>query len=608
MTRLAWLAVIVGLALRALSACHHEAPRGDVVLDVGVARSLSDGSGFRSGFVRGVPVVVGAETPVPPQGWADQHPPLWPVVGAVLSFVTGDAFSGLKLGSWLAGLALLLLVWRCGERLTEGLAGAPEGLGACAAAVVALTFVMVDAGGNGSLYSAQAALVLALVELLAAPRRSLLGAALPLGIVLAAAALLNHQALVLLPVPLVARLLAARRGEFARAWAVGLLSIFVASLCMTPWWVRNFSVFGAANHSVNDAYLLYKAGAPLSFVMEQGAPVIRLMNSLSLVDVVRAMVGFARGNLVYLAVIGLCVLPCLGGVLLAGLPRVFVEARQRRDVRLLTLLVCVVVLGAVTLLWPAAKLRYAVTLTPLLALLAVRILASTTTLWERRFAVVVVVAWLLLLLGTLDDVTGTSSDPRPTRWWSLAVGGALLLVLPLWWRLRTRADPQSLQGGGLQLALLCGLPIALMGTAVTLSTSPGTAYHSAVFADDAFGHHVEQSRASTWSALAAAHELLEEQGAVTVLGPIELLAWPEPTLVELPRGTSPEILSASLESVLERGLGDHLVLSHAEAESIEPGELTVGSHWFGGRLELIAWVSGDEIDGALHCVSRVLAP
>jgi len=614
MNRIGLAAVVIGLVLRALSASHHEVPRGDVVLDVGVARSLSQGEGFRSGFERGVPVVVGADTAVPPQGWADQHPPLWPLVGAAFSVVTGDAFSGLRLASWLSGLVLLLLVWRCGERLTEGLSGAPAGLGACAAGVVALSFVMVDAGGNGSLYSAQAALVLALIEAVAAPRRSVLRMGLSAGLLLGAAALLNHQALVLLPVPLVARLACARRGELGQAWAVGLMAMVVAALCLAPWWMRNFALFGQPNHSVNNAYLLYKAGMPPSFLIEQGGPVIRLVGELSLLDLARAMVGFLRGNIVYLASTGLWALPCLGGLLLAGLPGLLLTARRRHDLRLTTLLVCLVVLGAVTLLWPAAKLRYLVTLTPLLALLGVRVAASLTTVWQRRWGVVVVLGWLVLLAGTADDLMGTASDPRPARWWGLAVGGALLVVLPLLWRLWSRGRLSARA-----LVWVSGMPVALLGTGVMLGSSPGTAYHSTVFAHDAFGHHVERERAATWNALRAARDLLHELDAQTVLGPVELLAWAEPALIELPRGTGPAILKPALTSLLERGVGDHLVLSLAEARSIASAELIPGARWFDGRLEVTAIVSGsgEGLDGpaalaattdaaAIQCVSRIL--
>ena len=615
MNRIGLAAVLIGLVLRALSACHHELPRGDVVLDVGVARSLAEGQGFRSGFERGVPVVVGADTVVPPQGWADQHPPLWPLVGAALSLLTGDVFSALRLASWLAGLALLLLVWRCGDRLTEGLSGAPAGLGACAAGVVALSFVMVDAGGNGSLYSAQAALILALIEVLAAPRRSVLLTGLGAGLVLGAAALLNHQALVLLPVPLVARLACARRGERGQAWAVGLLAMVVAALCLAPWWARNFALFGEPNHSVNNAYLLYKAGLPVSFSLEQGGPVLRLMGSLSVLELARAMAGFLRGNVVYLASTGLWALPCLAGLVLVGLPGLLLSARRRHDLRLATLLVSLAALGAVTLLWPAAKLRYLVTLTPLLALLGVRVAAGLTTTWQRRWGAVVVLGWLLLLIGTVDDVTGSSSDPRPVRWWGLAVGGALLMVAPLLWRLaaRARASEKS-------LVLLSGMPVALLGTVVMLWSPPGTAYHSTVFAEDAFGHHVERERAATWSALAGARELLLATGAETVLGPVELLAWSQPALLELPRGTGPVILKPALISLLERGLGDHVVLSLVEARSLEGGDLSPGAVWFGGRLQVLGIVSGsgEQLTGSgalaeaaehptTHCVSRILA-
>ncbi|HZL99516.1 MAG TPA: hypothetical protein VFD43_04610, partial [Planctomycetota bacterium] len=107
--RLAATALLLGCVLRLLALLWHEHPRGDVLLDVGVARSLAQGEGFRSGFVRGTALVLD-ERPVPPRDLADQHAPLWPLLGAALSRPVGSAFDGLKLGSLLCGLVLLVLV------------------------------------------------------------------------------------------------------------------------------------------------------------------------------------------------------------------------------------------------------------------------------------------------------------------------------------------------------------------------------------------------------------------------------------------------------------------------------------------------------------------
>jgi hypothetical protein len=603
MTRLGLVAVIVGLVLRVLSAQQHDVPRGDVVLDVGVARSLVQGDGFRSGFTRAVPVVVGAETALPPQGWADQHPPLWPLVGAALSYIAGDAFGGLKLGSWLAGLALLLLVWRCADRLSEGIVGVPDGIGPLAAGVVALSYLMVDGAGNGSLYSAQAALILGLIAVLSGPRRSALRRGCVSGLLLGLLGLLNHQALVLLPAPLLVGLLTARPGERREAVLVGLLALGVAALCFAPWWWRNAQVFGNPTHSVNQSYLLYKAGVAPSFLIEQGQPVIRLAGSLAPLDLARAMFGFLKGNAVYFASTCLLLLPCLGGVLLAGLAGLLSAARLRRDARLTAILVCVALLLAVNLAWPAAKQRYLVTLMPLLVLIGMRVLAQPVLAAQRRWAAVVVLAWAALLLATLDDLTGSSADPRPERWWTLLAGGSVLMLAPLFWQLRGGS-------GNIRLAALSGLPIALLGSVVMLLTVPGTGYHSTVFAPDAFGRHTERQRAAAWDALTRAHEHLVASDSRAVLGPIELLAWSDVALLELPRGAGPAILGPSLHSLLSQPEADHVVLSLEEARALDDVPLTVGTRWFDGQLEVVAIVaaaSAPDGEPAAHCVNRIVS-
>ena len=66
------MALGVGLLLRCAVMSWHDTPRGDVLLDVSVARSVAAGEGYASGFHRGMAFVVG-DGPVPPQDRADQH-------------------------------------------------------------------------------------------------------------------------------------------------------------------------------------------------------------------------------------------------------------------------------------------------------------------------------------------------------------------------------------------------------------------------------------------------------------------------------------------------------------------------------------------------------
>ena len=84
----------------------------------------------------------------------DQHPPLWPLLGAALVWLTGDGYSALKLVSLLIGIALIPLTYFALRRHI----GQPAAL--FASALTAGSFPLVDFSGNGSLWALLAALYL----------------------------------------------------------------------------------------------------------------------------------------------------------------------------------------------------------------------------------------------------------------------------------------------------------------------------------------------------------------------------------------------------------------------------------------------------------------
>jgi hypothetical protein len=576
MKRLALIAVVLGIALRALACAAHDAPRGDVLLDVGVARSLSSGEGFASGFTRGV-VRVPGDDPVPPQGLADQHPPLWPLIGAVLTPLAGSPFAALKLASFLAGLAVLLLMVRIVDRLTEDVNGVPDGMGPLAAGVVALCFVAVDSSGNGSLYALQAALVLALVELLARPKVRVVLA----GVVLGALILLNHQTLVLLPLPLLVLVLAPSKEGRGPATRQGLMVCAVALLCQLPWWLRNHGAFGDPFHSVNGLYLSYWAGGAVSFAVEQGQAVVRV-GDVGLVALARAMLGFARMNALYLLVAGLVVLPGLLAVGLGSLPSSVVTALARADRRRLGLVLSLAALSAVALLWPAAKLRYLVALVPLVTALGLEGMVRARTSLDRVGGCLAAVLWLGAVVFTRDDLTSDGPDARPDRFLLLAVGGAVLFIAPLVSWLVGQA-----RGG--RLILTCGLPAMGLGALLVVADpdlGTGTAYHGTWFLQDAFGQDAEARDAERARLLGFARTAALGNGMETLAGPVDLLAWERPALVELPPLVG-EQLEASVDALVAGGLVDGVVLvSEGPARG---GAAAVGlSLW-----PLASWGGGD---------------
>ena len=573
--------VVVGVVLRVLSMGEHEHPRGDVVLDVGVTRSLAAGDGFASGFDRGTAFVVG-DGPIPVQDRADQHGPLWPLFGALFVPVTDSPFAALKLASLLGALCLLILVGRTTDRLCEGLSGAPDGLPAVAMATVALGFVAIDAGGNGSLYGTQAALMLLLIDRLARPGLPVI---VP-GVVLGALWLLNHQAALLLPVPLLARAWACAPGTRGRGAWTGVLITLVAAAVQLPWWIRNVQVFGDPLYSVNATYFLYKAGVEPVFGMEGGVSVARFPEpTLGLLVAIKT---WLLPNALYLLSTGLLLLPGALAVSAAGGLPLLGEARRRGDVRLAGLILVTAVLAGAALLWPDTKLRYLVGLVPLVTVLAVRLFATPTLRFERLLGVLFVLGWGAVLALTLGDLTGTEDNARPERWTIMAAGGLFLVALPLALRHRLFG------GEGLRVGLVSGVFVVPLVTVLiwcfTPVTLPLTTYHSSWLTPDFFGGFTELRDERDARGLERAREPVRSAGIEALAGPMGWLEFDDAALVRLPYGVG-TVREEALAVLLDAGAVDGVLTLTLEGW---PEGLAVGERWLGGRLEVVAVFPDDE--------------
>lgn len=597
MTRaLFWACLAVGLALRVFAFGAHEHPRGDVVLDVGVARSLAHGDGWRSGFDRGTALVVGAGE-VPPQAEADQRAPLWSFIGARLGWPVGSTFRGLKIASLALGLLLLALLWREARAIVADLPEAPAGLPELVTALGALSFALIDFSGNGSLYVAQACIALLLVALLARPRPPVLA----LGLLLGAGWLLNHQALVLVPVPLVVLLVAAPRGERLRAAEAGLLVITVAVLLQVPWWWRNAEVFGSALHSTNLIYPLHMAGFEPALALEAGRSVARFPDPGGPTWLLAAQRAWLPGNVMYLFTTGLALWPGLLALVAAGALPLAGRALRERDRRVLAALCALAALLVVALGWPGLKLRYLVPMTPLVLLLGARLLGQAPGRLERALGLLVALGWGALLVLTLDDLRGIGPDARPERWRLQALLGAAGLLAPLVFR-------HVAQGGaGLRRALVSGALVAPIVTATALSAWPHTAYHSTPLSPDAFGQQREISIEREARTLARARAAALESGARVLCGPVELLEWSTPALVTLPVGAGLPHGDEALAALADAGRIDHVFVF---AGTGWPEALAPGERWLGGRLEVVAAFGPDARDPHLvpGTLSRVVAP
>jgi len=587
------LAILAGIALRLAALAWHEHPQGDVLLDTGVARQLASGEGFSSGFQRGTALVRG-DGPVPPQDMADQHPPLWPLLGALLGGVAGDAFGGLKLASLAAGLALLALTWRIADRLVESVPGHPVHLPALATALVALSFLMLEFSADGALYMAQALLVLLLVERLAAPQPDVVAP----GLVLGALWLLNHQAAVLLPVPALVYAVGAPPGRRGRAVALGVLAVGVACLAQLPWWWRNAQLFGNPFHSTNAYYALEKAGVHASLSIEGGQPVARFPDAPLWRVLLGAQRTFLPPNVLYLALAGLLLWPGVAGLAASGAPALLRAAVAGRDRRLLALLACTAALLAITLAWPYTKLRYYVPLTPLVVLLGARVLAASPTRGERRVAWLLAAGFVALLAGTFSDIAGAADDARPERWTLLAAGGPVLLLLPL----LLRHVEGRFVGAGLRFALVSGLLVLPLLSLAALLPPPHASYNGCALLPDIFGQPQDVLEDRETRVVDLARRAALADGALRVCGPLALLAFDEPLLVTLPWGGGGSA-DEPLAALVDAGRCDHVITLPGEGW---PDMLLPGQTWLDGRLAVVEQVTLEE-DGEVVATAMLSA-
>lgn len=591
-------ALVLGCLLRLLALRWHEHPRGDVLLDVGVTRSLAHGEGFHAGFERGTSLALD-DRPAPPRDVADQHAPLWPLLGVALAWPVGSIFAGLKLGSLLCGLVLLVLVGSVANALLAERPAGPaplRGLPGLAVALVALSFLMADFSGNGSLYMAQACLVLLLVRLLAVERPS----GLLLGLALGAALLLNHQALVLLPVPLAVLLLTAPPGGRARAAAVGVGAAALALLLFVPWALRNTEVFGSPFFSANVFYPLSRAGVVPALGLESGVPVARFSPPPFLEWWPAAEKTWLPRNALYLFVTGLLLWPGLGALVAAGALPLLADAWRRRERGVLAALLFAAVLLAIALAWPDMKLRYLVPVTPLVVVLGVRLLAQAPTRGERWGACALAALWLAATLGTLDDVTGGAAQPRPERWATLAGGGAVLLALPLLLRHRP-----LMGGAGLRLAVCSGALVLPVIALVAILPAPHTTYHSSPLTPDYYGQLKDREEARSALTARLARERALAEGSRVMIAPVEMLAWDTPALVREPLGGGLSSGDEALEALLALRPVDHVFVFAGEGwpEALRPGE-----RWLNDRLEVVAtWPEPDRPDQAAGMLCKVVA-
>jgi 4-amino-4-deoxy-L-arabinose transferase-like glycosyltransferase len=243
---------VLGGLWRVLSFGYNVWPHGDVVIDAAIAESVA----WHGRLL--VPIVDVRYYPIDQFGFGyppDQHPPVWPLLGAALTGLVGDGYTALKLVSLLVGIVVVPLTYLALRRWVG------NGPALLASGLVAASYPLVDFSGNGSLWVLLAAFYLVWLWALPGDRRQEtgdrrgIGTIWPisggrrwalLGVVMGLAYLTNYPAVVL-PVALVGvHLLRYGRDSFRPAALKGpVLSAIVMFVVVLPWLVFNVVQFGS---------------------------------------------------------------------------------------------------------------------------------------------------------------------------------------------------------------------------------------------------------------------------------------------------------------------------------------------------------------------------
>lgn len=383
--------ILIGLLLLALlprlaAVSFNAWPHGDVLLDAAVADSLVERGELE------VPLVDIRFYPVGRFGFGyppDQHPPLWPLLGAALRLAWPDSYEALKLLSLIFGLLLILAVYRCGRDLF----GTAPAL--FAAATCAVSYLLIDFSGNGSLWSLLALLYVVFAWRAGCCPWSGWRESIVLGLIMGAAYLTNYPAVVL-PVTLVLLVVLARRGPtspdatwpdssppgqpaiaLAPSAASAVRTLAVAAALVLPWLIFNLATFGNPVWSQPLARQLGGGDKQVEVVIQDGEVVKRYLPPADpLGERLRTTASNLYGNVGFVVRQSFVLAPFLGGFALVGLVVLGLALYRGTAGRRAPLVLLTLAHLALILLWPTTKFRYLVPLFPLLVLIGSWLLFS----------------------------------------------------------------------------------------------------------------------------------------------------------------------------------------------------------------------------------------
>lgn len=461
-------------------------PRGDVTIDAATAESLAKGWGFLTPWERGSPFY----PPIRTEQFghpADQHPPLWPLLGAmVIKLFNVNGINALQWVSFLSHLLILFLLYLAALRCElKRLSVLPPLFYALCSLGAAYSF-------NGSLYAGQAVLYLGAALVMGKPELTWKDGLL-LGSLLGGACLINYQSLPLIPAFLLTRLV--MRGKHFFSWGeirIVLITIILFIAALSPWMLRNLEVFQSPFYSVNPNYALAKAGVGFTHTMEAGR-LLLVPSEISILELVKGFARCAWQNIPYLMLLLLILFPGALGLICFQGPGLLRKNKLTPYLMILLfhLIFCI--------LWPALKLRYMTPCGPLILLIAWVIAIQRKQTYAK---------WVITLFAVLS-----------------------LACIAIWLK-------GSLHGKSLFLAfLICFAPLVLVFppplrkwtpllfgilSLFSVGALPGSAYFNLKDHPDFFGIDMETREKELSLSLEECAEELDRLGVERVIGDLKL--------------------------------------------------------------------------------------
>ena len=294
-------------------------PHGDVVIDAAISESVA----WHGRLL--VPFVDVRYYPTERFGFGyplDQHPPLWPLLGVPLTWLTGDGYTALKLVSLRhRDRADPADVRRAAALRRRGAGALCERAGGRVVPAGGLLRERVALGAAGG---AVPGLAVGVADLRPQPPSPARGGELAwalLGVVMGLGYLTNYPAVVL-PVALaVLHLVRHGRQAFRPATLAGpALSAVVLLLVIAPWLIYNATLFGGPFWSQPFQRTLAGGSRDVEYVLVDGEAVKRNLPARGdRVAALRERAVDLYGNVGFLAKQSLVLTPVLGGLFLVGL-------------------------------------------------------------------------------------------------------------------------------------------------------------------------------------------------------------------------------------------------------------------------------------------------